>query len=202
MVGVKKTISMVIVALAVASVVHADMMLVSPLEGGYWLSASICEDRVPEQLSDSNQPAAFLCTGDLGLSQTGFPLLLNPEAGQSSETGPALILTDRQNSLTLCLYALLGLGLCRSAPLVKKLHFGCIPDWYHSAGPFQIGHSFAISPDCRPSASVFCFLQPDLAVGTRCLLPRYRRETMVSFWRKSQGWLTVFASRGPPLHSC
>jgi len=199
MVGVKKTISTAIVALAVASVVHADMMPVHPLDGGPRRSVSIGEGRVPWQLSDSNQSAALLVAIDLDSSFVRFLPQAGPEAGQPSETKPAAILTDRQNSLTLCLYALLGLGLCRSAPLVKKVHFSGIPDWYHSGGPLQIGHSFAISPDCLASAPICCLVQPEC--GAETPLAQYRRGAIVSRWRKSQFTPMVLAPRGPPFCS-
>ena len=69
------------------------------------------------------------------------------------------IRSDGQNSLGLCLCALLGLGVCRSAPWVKKLSLTVIPEWYHDGGPRQIGHSLAVTPDCLCSSSA-CFVQP------------------------------------------
>jgi hypothetical protein len=136
---------------------------------------------------------------DWGSLPVGFPAQLNPEAGQAGATKPAQILTDRQNSLTLCLYALLGLGLCRSAPLVRKFHFSCIPDWYHSGGPSQIGHSFAISPDCLTSTPVVCFVQP--AGETEDVAPQYLSGAIAALLRKSQFTPTTLASRGPPSMS-
>ena len=41
-------------------------------------------------------------------------------------------------SLSLCLSALLGLGLCSFAHCVKKSSFGFILEWYRNGGPFQI----------------------------------------------------------------
>jgi hypothetical protein len=193
---VKRTVATVIVALVVAPVVRADMMPVASLDGGSRQSLSICDGRVPRGVSDSHQRVAFFGPVDLDLLQGGFVPLPNPEVGQPNETMPALVLTDRQNSLTLCLYALLGLGLCRSAPLVKKLHFGCITDWYHSGGPSQIGHSFAISSDCLPAAPIFCFLQPDYRPEE--VAPQYSRGTIAALLREAQFQLTALASRGPP----
>jgi hypothetical protein len=121
-------------------------------------------------------------------------------AGQGGETQPMQILSDRQSSFSLCLYALLGLGLFRSAPLVKKLPFGCIPSWYHEGGPGQIGHSHAISPDCLCSAPVYSFVPPDRRIEDA--VPRYHWATVVAHWWRSQFIPTVFASRAPPSCSC
>jgi hypothetical protein len=143
--------------------------------------------------------AGFPGTFDLDSLPVVFLPPPNPEAGQTSETKPAQILTDRQNSLSLCLYALLSLGLCRSAPLVKKLHLGCIPDWYHSGGPSQIGHSFAISPDCLTAAPEVCFLQR--AGETEDVTPQYLSGAIAALLRKSQFTPTTLACRGPPRMS-
>jgi len=111
-------------------------------------------------------------------------------------TPPVRILSDRQSSLSLCLYALLGAGLFRSAPLVKKLSFGCIPPWYHDGGPFQIGHSLAIAPDCRCPVQVQCPSQSNW--GTDDRISKCHQGAIVCLWRKSQLTPAVFASRGPP----
>jgi hypothetical protein len=151
-------------------------------------------DRQPA--SPSSLLAGFAGISDLDSLPAGFLPQADAQAGQLSETKPAQILTDRQNSLSLCLYALLGLGLCRSAPLVRKFHLSCIPDWYHNSGPSQIGHSFAISPDCLLSAPVVCFIQPDCE--TEDVAPQYFSGTIAALLRKSQFTPTTLASRGPP----
>ena len=118
------------------------------------------------------------------------------EAGQTGQTHAVQILADRQDSLHLCLYALMGLGLCRSAPWMRKLSLVSIPDWYHAGGPFQIGHSLVVAPDCRCPAPVCGFIRPDLGIENS--IPRYRQKVMISLWRKAQYTPAVVASRGPP----
>jgi hypothetical protein len=175
------------------------MMPVSPL------------DAAENRLSSPADTLADLRPGSRSVLSPGFPGVadlgspfagclppLNPKTQEPSGTKPAQILTDRQNSLELCLYALLSLGLCRSAPVVRKLHFGGIPGWYHSGGPYQIGHSFAISADCLPSTPVFCFVQPACMEAEDALV-RYRWGMVVSLWRESQFAAAILASRGPPL---
>ncbi len=134
-----------------------------------------------------------------GLSSS-WPVEFLPEPGadlsQSSEMPSPRTLTDGQSSLSLCLSALIGLGLCSSAHCVRKLRFGFIPEWYHNGGPSQIGHSFAVNPDSVCPVPVCCFVQPDHK-------PEYPMSTsrlrdIVSHWRKSQFTQEVLASRGPP----
>lgn len=118
---------------------------------------------------------------------------------QTGETEDVPVLTERQDSLTLCLYALFSLGLCKSAPWVKKLSLGVIPGWYHDGGPFQVGHSLAISPDCLDPAPTYCLVQPDCR--DKVPMPQSHGEAIVSRWRKSQFSPAVEAPRGPPTMS-
>jgi hypothetical protein len=196
--GWRKVITVLIGIAAVCAISHADMMPLSPLvDAGSRQSPSA-------DLQPADRPALFANfrgMADLDLPLGEFVYQPGPHAGEASEARPAEILTDQQNSLTLCLYALLGLGLCRSVPLVKKCHLSCIPDWYHSGGPSQIGHSLAISPDCQIAASAFCFIQPVFTGVTKDALPQFHRRIVVSLWRQSQYTPAVLAPRGPPYMS-
>lgn len=195
-----KTIAVLVAVLVATATVGADMVPLTPLDVGYRPSPQTCIPTDPWLPGPSNPYAGFAGMADLGSLPVGFPTQPNAEAGPTGKTTPSRILTDRQNSLSLCLYALLSFGLCRSAPLVvKKLHLGYLPDWYHTGGPFQIGHSLAIAPDCLRSAPLYCFIQPDGAVED--CLPQYYRGTIASLVRKSQFAPTGLASRGPPCMS-
>jgi hypothetical protein len=92
----------------------------------------------------------------------------------------------------------MGLGLCRSVSIAKRLPLGFIPDWYHNGGPFQIGGSYAIGPDLSPAPTV-CLIQPERPTGENTL--RYHFASLVSLWWKSQLTPTALASRGPPFRS-
>ncbi len=173
---------------------------------------SLCPGRGPQNRSPRGFEVAHLppadavglfpgpAMDDLGCMGVGLPREARGIVEPSGEAQPVRILSDEQSSLGLCLYALLGLGLCRSVPYVKKFSVGVIPQWYHDGGPFQVGHSHAISHDCLGFASVHCFVQPD----TRPEMPilQYRREAIVALWRKAQFVPTILASRAPPLCSC
>jgi hypothetical protein len=135
---------------------------------------------------------------DLGIQPVTCLPGVQSDPDASAETQPAMVFTNDQGSFGLCLYALLGLGLCRSVPLVKKLSLGYIPDWYHHGGPAQIGHSHVIGPDLGWSA-VLCLVQPDCT--RRDLLPRYYWGAIASLLRKPLFTCTVLASRGPPSMS-
>jgi len=114
-----------------------------------------------------------------------------PEHGLVLEGGPG--------SMSLCLYALMGLGLCSAPHWIKRISFGHIPEWYHGGGPFQIGHSYAATPKSLCTLQVCCYLPPDVPVEDP--IPRYCLGIIVSCWRKSQFTPDVIASRGPPLFS-
>ena len=185
------------------------------LVGGLVVSVSVRADMVPIDVGAEVRQAARVCSevpvqsaDFVGLfdyqSVTDFkpqPIQLPAEAGcdlgQPSQTRPPQILTDGQSSLSLCLSALIGLGLCSSAHCLKKLHFGHIPEWYHNGGPSQIGHSLAVNPDSICPVPAYCFVQPTHAAED--LIPQYRSGTIVSLWRESQYTPDVIASRGPPI---
>lgn len=191
----RRTILVVILGVqAFGAIVRADMMPVSPSGAGYG--------------GPLQSPAAVATPGESvfvsldGGNIPDFPSLpipslpaANDGVEQTCATEAAPILTDGQDSFGLCLYALLGLGLCRSLPLVKKVSFGYIPQWYHDGGPAQVGHSFAISPDCLWSDPV-CFVQPDCPAENP--IPRYHFPTAVSRRRSSQFTPALRASRAPP----
>jgi hypothetical protein len=85
-----------------------------------------------------------------------------------------------QSSLALCMSALMGLALCSSAHSLKTLSCGFAPEWYHSGGPIQIGHSLAIAVNADGVCPVTacCFVQPVHAAED--VVPQYRTGTVVS----------------------
>jgi hypothetical protein len=193
----RKSILVVVGALAVAGGAHADMIPVSGQGTTCGLGIAIC-DRSKLPPVDGFGPSSCPAIADFD----PLPVLpLAPEARgdaeQTGETQALLVLTDRQDGFTLCVYGLLGLGMCESAPWLKKLSLGVIPGWYHDGGPFQIGHSHAISPNYLAPSPPYCFVQRHC--GDEAPMPQYRRETIVSLLRISQFTPTALASRGPPF---
>jgi len=188
-------ISAVIAALVAGGTVRADMIPVSGQRDGGRQTMPV--DGRPDT---SSAKAAGLFSGraiaELDLFPDGFPADPQGDVEPPAELQSVYLLSDEQDSLDLCLYALFGLGLCRSPHWVKKFSFGVIPHWYHDGGPFQIGHSHAISPDCLCSAPAHCFVQPDCRRQMPML--QYRQKTIMALWRKSQFVPTILASRGPP----
>lgn len=198
MVARRNIITAVMAVLFVAGVCCADVMPFSRPD-------SDLESQQTRRRSDqqrSSYSGTSLCTDSVDLCSLPLGPLLSEQAGlqRASEPQPLYILSDEHDSLSLCLYALLGLGLCHSAPCVKKLSFGCIPEWYHDGGPFQIGHSYALGPDCLDSASVCCFVQPDC--GADDSVSHDYWGTMAALLRKSIFTPTLLTSRSPPLRSC
>jgi len=181
---------------ALDGIARADMMPVSP--------AGV-ECRQPQDVHTTDQartaePSSYfdytsIMDPDVGTIQ--FVPAAGDNFKQTSETQPPAILTDGQSSLSLCLSALVGLGLCSSAHCLKKLHLGHIPEWYHHGGPSQIGHSFAVNPDSVCPAPACCFVQP--AHTPEDPMPISRLRDIVSLWRQSQYTPDLIASRGPPI---
>jgi len=191
--------AVVLGVLALGATVRADMMPLSPSDAGYQqpLRAWAAADQ-----PGMNPSGPFDCPGitDLSLPPVTSLPRAGSDIGETCERQPVQILTEGQDSFSLCLCALLSLGVCKSVPLVKKFSFGYIPQWYHDGGPAQVGHSLAISPDCLCSAPVCCFVQPDRIAENP--IPRYHFPTVVALWRNSQFTPAALASRAPPFHSC
>ena len=178
-----------------ASGAYADMVPVLKLKAEYQQSLGVSGRREVQHTNlSSPYDDPFVFDLNLGTIQ------LQPEAradiGQPSQMPHTINLTGGPGSVSLCLYALMGLGLCSAPHWMKRLSLSHIPEWYHDGGPFQIGHSFAVPPESLCPVPVYCFVQPDDRAER--FIPQYRLRTVVSLWRKSQFTPDVIASRGPP----
>jgi len=191
----RKLITAVVAVLIVAEFAYADLMLVSWPDGARLQSAHV-SSRKDIHRPKSSSASEFLGVPELGLTSIKFLPDMNAGVRETPETQHPHILTDGSNSLSLCLCALIGLGLCRSGHWVRKLSFGFVPEWYHSGGPFQIGHSHALMPNNLSLTPARCFIQP--AFVSESLIPIYRLRTVESLWRKSQFASAVLIPRGPP----
>jgi hypothetical protein len=187
----------VIASFAVMTSVYGDMMPVSKPDVARRHSPHVCTAAALRQ-TDLSSSFTWEAVGDLG--SPSYALL--PEAGaefeQAAEAQRVHVLTSGAGSLDLCLYALIGLGLCTYVPCAKNLSFSSIPQWYHNGGPFRIGDSHAIGPDCLCSAVVY-FVQP--ACTADDLQPEYHWGMIAPLLRESLFTPTVLSSRGPPLRS-
>ena len=192
----RKLISALIGVLISVGSVHADMVSVYKLDARLQQPQCVYS-KTSHQFKSSSNSLNFTNVTDLGLWSVQFLPEESTEIGQITGIENSIDLTGGPSSVSLCLYALMGLGLCSTPHWIKRLHVGHIPEWYHNGGPIQIGHSLAISPESLCSVPVHCFIQPVLAAER--LIPKYRLRTVVSLWRKSQFTPEKIASRGPPI---
>lgn len=195
MIDGRRFITVVIGGLLITAAGYADMVPASQPGTGREPSStvySLSSPLYPNSLSLFNSPGISY----LGVWPGQFLPEKNLDGEQASQSQHPHALTDGTSSLSLCLSALMGLGLCGSIHWVKRLHFGFIPEWYHDGGPFQIGHSRAVSPNTLCTVPAYCFIQPDCTAEDP--IPQYRLGTIISLWRKSQLTPAVIASRGPP----
>ena len=172
----RSLIIVVIGALVTTATARADMTPVSRLDAVSRQSVRVCGQADLRQRSSSSPFADLSITG-MDWRPVEFPPETSADPGQIFETQHLQNFTSGPSSLSLCLSALIGLGLCSSAHYVKRLH---IPQWYHDGGPFQIGHSFAVNPDSVCLAPACCFVQPVHAAED--IMPQYRAGTIVSLW--------------------
>lgn len=191
------TVGRNILIVAVAGLAGAGYAATTPATSFEALQAACVANASPLASFTADDPLLdTACTGIPSLC--GKPLSAVPSDEPPQEARQAYIQADHLNSLGLCLSALLGLGLCKSVPWVKKFSFTVVPAWYHDGGPAQIGHSFAVTPDCVCMAPV-CFVQPD--VPAEDSIPGWRFSAIVSLWRTSQFTPAVCAGRAPPQMS-
>jgi hypothetical protein len=198
MVAAKKIMTVLIVTSALTVVTSASMTPVSPSVGAPSRVSPVLYRTSSEPTDVFSVSDDWPCHGGLVSLTAPFLPQTKAEAGLAEKTKAPQVLADNQSSLSLCLYVLMGIGLCKVVPSVRKLPLDCVPDWYHSGGPFQLGHRYALSPDCLTHTPVCCFIQPDCKGENP--MPQFRREMIVSLWRKSQCTPAIFACRGPPLH--
>lgn len=185
-----------VAALIVTAGVRADMMPVSGVDAASKSLVQICQEDSP-QSANADAPLIGPPFSDLDLQPVmPWPPTSADVESAGSPQATLRLLNDERPSLDLCLYAFMGLGLCKTAPWVKKLHVRVIPDWYHADGPAQIGHSYAIEPNCLCSTAV-CFVQPDCSAED--LIPQRRLGIIASLWCASQFTPSGLASRAPPL---
>jgi hypothetical protein len=151
-------------------------------------------------LQNTNTPsiADDLLDANLGLLADKSLPVAPADLPQDSTMKDKQILTEGNSSFSLCLSALIGFSLLGSTHWVKKVHIGFIPEWYHDGGPYQIGHSYAISPNCICKTPVACFIQPVSIPENSYQNQFFSQREIVSLWRNSQFTPDVIASRAPP----
>jgi len=189
----RKSILHAFAVVALAAPVYADMM---PVPYSDFPLPALESVHAQARLQEVDLSARYLDPMGAGFWSIG--LLDEAKGYKTVFTGPAQpasVLTDRQSSMALCLYALMGLGLCKSAPRIREFSFGVIPVWYHEGRPFQIGHSFSLSPDCLCPMEA-SFAQPD--VGASDFLPQHNAPGVVCRCHGSQGGPSALPTRGPP----
>ena len=191
----RKIITGVLVALLFGAAARADLMPAAGSGAGPRPRPLILRETVVPPSNFSHPWDGFI-TSDLSslpartLSDEFAP------TRQPLETPHLYILADRQSGISLCLCALLGLGLCKAAPCVKKFSWGAIPAWYHDGGPYQIGHSLAVAPDCICPAPMCHLISPNEPFEEPP--SPYEEGILLPWWPKSQFFPCTLAARGPP----
>ena len=189
-------ISAVVMVLAIAGAVCADLMPISESEAGRMVGAHVFGPGQVQKASLLSLSGTQEFTSEIAVVDLAAEAAESDSRRAAEEPGIE-ILADGFNSLDLCLYGLLGLGIVRSGHWVKRPSLGFIPEWYHNGGPHQVGHSYAVGPDAVCPTTV-CFIQAHSAGGDS--VPRCDVGTIVSLCGRSQVAANASASRGPPDH--
>jgi len=183
--------------LASCTALQADMIPAASMAVEGLLTQGVCVVADPQPVHGSC-PFSFADFTSFPLPTGDFSTLMDSGVERTGDMPSSWILSEGQSSLALCLFTLVGLGMFSSAPWVKRLSVGVLPEWYHGGGPVQIGHSLAVTPDCRP-VPIYCLVQP--SHRQQASPPAESEGMIVSHWRDSQFTSAVLASRGPPCRS-
>lgn len=186
-----------------AGVAHADMMPLDALHGTVvWAcSDSIEEVEEPAEATErtnlaslSSSPSLF----DWNLRGVLWPAV-RIDVSEPVQSQPVLVLAEKEGSFTLCLYAMMSLGLIDSIPWTRKWVARALPRWYWNGCPGVYRLCLAISVMLRhPEPTAHWDPPPEQPQDAQtCRQP----ETTVPLWRKSQFTLPVLAARGPPACS-
>jgi len=196
MIKLKKLILVAVCMWFVTPVVYGDMIPLSRLSCNYQCPSQNL--RSEELLLHNELTDQFVFSGVINVNYGSAGFIPESNAGieQTSKIGHLLISTPDSGSRSLCLYTLIGLGLCSSVTWVKRISFGFIPEWYHDGGPHQVGHSYAVMPGTLRSVPICCFIQSDY-IG-ESLLSRYFMGIGISLLRNSHFTQDMLSYRGPP----
>lgn len=183
-----------------AGIARADMMPLDALHGTVvWArSDSIEEVEEPTEPTEPANPAnlsSFPSLFDWDLRGVFRPVI-RIDVSEPPQSQPVHLLAEKEGSLTLCLYAMMSLGLIDSVPWTRKWMVRTLPRWYWHGCTGVYRPCLAISVMLRhpePTAHWDPPSDPTQDEQT-CLQP----ETTVPLWRKSQFTLPVLAARGPP----
>ena len=187
----------VVYAYADLADVRTDTLFEPPVNAA---DQPVCTYSAPEALhSNSVNFNGYTRIPDLMPEHMPFLMDAEMDATRPSCGHSVHVLAEGQSSLSLCVSALMSLGLCTSIRGAKKLSLGSPPKWYHTGGPFQIGHSMAVDLESVCPVPVCRFVQPAQVVADIAL--QRHVGTVVSLWRTSQFTPDSIASRGPPILS-
>ena len=196
MLKISRIVIVVVLVSALTAVVHADMVHFSKLNVENNNYETVCKHQ-DCQCADLFNSVDFYNAIDFHPLSGQLPSNINNNIREVSQGQNSLVLKDESSSLLFCLSALIGMGFCSSAHWMKKHSLGFIPEWYHSGGPHQIGHSFAVNPDLLLNAPTPYFIEP--VYSAEDSFEKYHlRKIVISLWRNSQFTPDIIASRAPP----
>lgn len=190
-----------ILGFLLTAVVHADLIPISKHD------SEIFDNQTPCNHQDCQCALPLDSFEFHSTVNKSYPLYGQTSANQDindsidiSQSRNLTVLEDEPSSLIFCLSALMGMGIFGSAHWLKKHSLGFIPEWYHSGGPDQIGHSFAASPNLNllNNTPAPYFIEPFYSILDSIEKNHLKLKIIVSLWRKSQFTPAVLASRGPP----
>jgi|GEM_PF-1657692 len=180
-----------------AGVARADMMPLDALHSTVvWASCDSIEE--VEEPTEPTNPAnlySFPSIFDWDLHGVFRPVI-RIDVSEPPQSQPVHLLAEKEGSLTLCLYAMMSLGLIDSVPWTRKWVVRTLPRWYSSGCPGVHRPCLAISVMLRHPEPTAHWDPPPEQPEDQPTQERYELSHLL--WRPSQCTPAVVAPRGPP----
>lgn len=174
-----------LVSVAMASEVRADLRN-SPSPRSNVAFEQLAQPTAGDLLNDPTCDSIGFANLDPGSGAGGAV------AGLSSHQS-VVRLPDAPSSTALFLSAMVSFGAWHLVRSGRDVHFGAMPEWYHTGGPFQVGHVTAFDLDF--SSLPLCLF--DRPIQQRRVTFRCQRD-LPSRWGPQSRVLPA-DPRGPPV---
>jgi hypothetical protein len=178
-----------------AGIAYADMMPLDTLTSGIVWACSDSIEEVEEPAAPASLSSFSPSMFDWDLHGVFRPAI-RIDVSEPPESLPVIILREKEGSFTLCLYAMMSLGLIDSVPWTRKWMFRAMPRWYRNGCPGVYRPCLAISVMMRHPEPTAHWDRPPDPPQDQPTQDRY--ETTLPLWRPSQCTPAVVAPRGPP----
>ena len=198
-----RLISVIVMAVAATAIAHADLVPAPWAQAEVARATAVQPRPNPVPTASVSPVLVSSAISDADWLGSNLPVALTPiglsHSTSDARQGPVIEMPPAPDSAVLCLSALAGLGVWHLGRSARKLNFGVLPEWYHTNGPAQVGHTTPLDLEFSYAALPLCrFESPDTDEPPP---PSWLRLVELIEGSYCQYSLPVTAPRGPPSSS-